>query len=122
MRVQDIVNNWDYPSKIYRHCHKSLVPKIVVRHNQREMFVNMSLPDRLDCLVDFVGMILLCLLPLPNCFFRVCFPTLFAADLKDFLPLISSLPSLVQQNPTCLHLWFLQRGRQIYAKMELLFS
>ena len=52
------------------------------------MFVNMSLRDQLDCLVDFVGMILLCLLPLPNCFFRVCFPTLFAAVLNDFLPLI----------------------------------
>ena len=50
----------------------------------------MSLRDRLDCLVDFVGMILLCLLPLPNCFFKVCFTTLFAADLKDFLPLITS--------------------------------
>ena len=54
------------------------------------MFVKMSLRDRLSCLVDFVGMIRLCLLPLPNCFFRVCFPTLFAADLKDFLPLITS--------------------------------
>ena len=54
------------------------------------MFVKMSRRDRLDCLVDFVGMILLCLLPLPNCFFRVCFPTLFAADLKYFLPLITS--------------------------------
>ena len=71
------------------------------------MFVKMSLRDRLDCLVVFVGMILLCLVPLftcrtlrslppwlpspsPNCFFRVCFPTLFAADLKDFLPLITS--------------------------------
>ena len=80
----------------------------------------MSLRDRLDCLLDFVGMILLCLLPpcrtpsasfrnlpsaygslpprapfrlrlpSPNCFFRVCFPTLFAADLNDFLPLMTS--------------------------------
>ena len=54
------------------------------------MFVKMSLLDQLDCLVDFVGMILLCLLPRPNCFFRVCFPTFFAADLRDFLPLITS--------------------------------
>ena len=54
------------------------------------MFVEMSLRDRLDCLVDFVGMILLCLLPLPKCFFRVCFPTLFAAVLKFFLPLTTS--------------------------------
>ena len=57
------------------------------------MFLKMSLRDRLDCLVDFVGMILLCLLPLPNCFFRVFFPTLFAADLNDFLPLKTSLIS-----------------------------
>ena len=57
------------------------------------MFVKMSLRDRLDGLVDFVGMTLLAvlfLLPRPNCFFRVCCPTLFAAVLKDFLPLITS--------------------------------
>ena len=54
------------------------------------MFVKITLRDRLDCLVEFVGMILLCLLPLPNCFLSVCLPTLFAADLKDFLPLITS--------------------------------
>ena len=58
------------------------------------MFVKKSLHDRLDCLVDFVGMILLCLLPLrlpsPNCFLRVFFPTLFAADLNNFLPLKTS--------------------------------
>ena len=86
---QDIINFWDFPSKISRHCHKRLVQKIVVWHDQREMFVKMSLRDRLDCSLDFVGMILLCLLPLPNCFFRDCFPTLFAAVLKDFLPLIT---------------------------------
>ena len=66
----------------------------------------MSFRDRLDCLVDFVGMIFLCLLPLcrtpsapfrlrlpspsPNCFLRVCFPTLFAAVLKFFLALATS--------------------------------
>ena len=68
------------------------------------MFVKMSLRYRLDCLVDFVGMILLCLLPpsrtprapfrlrfpSPKCFFKVCFPTLFEAVLKDFLLLITS--------------------------------
>ena len=69
------------------------------------MFAKMSLRDRLDCLVDLIGMIFLCLLlavlpyassllrlpsPSPNCFLRVCFPTLFAADLKVFLPLITS--------------------------------
>ena len=58
------------------------------------MLVKMSLRDRLDCLVDFVGLILLCLLPpfhlrlpSPNCFFRVYFPARFAADLNDFQPL-----------------------------------
>ena len=68
------------------------------------MFVEMSLRDRLHCLVDFVGKILLCLLascrtptapfrlqlPSPNCFFRSWFSTLFAADLKDFPPLLTS--------------------------------
>ena len=56
------------------------------------MFVKMSHRDRLDCLVDFVGVILLCLLrlPSPSCFLRVCFPTLFAAVLKSFLPLTTS--------------------------------
>ena len=61
------------------------------------MFVKMSLCDRLDCLVDFVGMSLHCLLPpkclwlsSPNCFLRVCLPTLFAAVLKFFLPLTTS--------------------------------
>ena len=57
------------------------------------MFVKLSLRDQLDCLVDFVGMILLPVLLLllcPNCFLSVCLPTLFAADLKDFLPLITS--------------------------------
>ena len=57
------------------------------------MFVKRSLRDRLDCLVDFVGLTLHCLLPLTNCFFRVCFPTLFAAVLKDFPPIITSLIS-----------------------------
>ena len=58
------------------------------------MFLKMSLRDRLDCLVDFVGMILLRLLllcfPSPNCFLSVCLLTLFAADLNDFPPLITS--------------------------------
>ena len=30
MRRQDVVNNCDFPSKISRHCHKKLVPKVVV--------------------------------------------------------------------------------------------
>ena len=62
MRGQDIVNNWDSLSKISRYFYKKLVPSIVVWHDQREMFAKMSLRDQLDCLVDFVGMILLCFL------------------------------------------------------------
>ena len=60
------------------------------------MFVKMSLRDRLDCLVDFVGIILLCLLrqPSTNCFLRVCFPTLFATVLNFFLPLTTSAISV----------------------------
>ena len=83
------------------------------------MFAKMSLRDRLDCLVDFVGMILLCLLPLrlpsPNCFLRVFFPTLFAADLNDFLPL-KPLQSLRQQTPTRQHLCVLPLGRHLRKK------
>ena len=93
MRGQDIVNNWDFPSKISRHCHKRLVPKIVVWHDQREMFLKMSLRDQLICFVDFVRMILLAvlfLLPSPSCFFIVSFPPFFATVLKFFLPLTTS--------------------------------
>ena len=90
MQGQHIVNNCDFSSKIPRHCHKKLVQKFFGWHVQRELFVRKSLCDRLDCLIDFVGMILFCLLPLPNCFFRVCFLTLFAAVLRVFLPLITS--------------------------------
>ena len=57
-------------------------------------FVKMSLRDRLICFAGFVGMTLLALrflwLPKPNCFLRVCLPTLFAAVLKFFLPLTTS--------------------------------
>ena len=83
------------------------------------MFVKMSFGDRLDCLVDFVGIILLCLLPpfrtftapfhlrlpSPNCFFRVCLATLFAAELKSFLPLItppiSGAANSIMSAPMC---------------------
>ena len=60
----------------------------------------MSLRVRLSCLEDFIGLTLLAcrtlraafffLLPPPNCFLRVCLPTLFAAVLKFFLPLTTS--------------------------------
>ena len=81
---------WDFSAKISRQCLKMLVPQIVFWYDEREIFVKTSLCDRLDYLVGFVGLIFLCLLPLSNCFSRVCFPTLFAADLKDFLQLITS--------------------------------
>ena len=57
------------------------------------MIVKMSLRDQLICSVDFDAMTLLAVLFLPlspNCFFRVCFPTFFAAVLKFFLPLTTS--------------------------------
>ena len=57
------------------------------------MFVKRSLRDRVICFAVFVGMTLLALrllLPLPNCFLRVCLPTLFAALLKFFPPLTTS--------------------------------
>ena len=59
------------------------------------MFVKMSLRDRLIRFADFAGMTLLALLfllPLTNCFLRVCFAplfflTLFAADFNLMRPL-----------------------------------
>ena len=64
------------------------------------MFVKKSLRDRVICFADFVGMTLLALffllppvllrLPSPNCFLKVCLPTLFAAVLIFFLPLTTS--------------------------------
>ena len=92
MGRQDIVNYWDFPSKVSTNCHKRLVPKIT-RHNYWEMFVKMSLRDRLLCFADFVGMTQLVLrfrLPLPNCFLKVCLLTVFAALWIFFLPLTSS--------------------------------
>ena len=54
----------------------------------------MSLRDRLIYFADFVGMTLLALrflrLPSPNCFLRVCLPTLFAVVLNFFLALTTS--------------------------------
>ena len=78
---QDIVHNWDFPSKFSKNCHKRLVLKIF-RHEYWEMIVKMCLWDRLICFANSAGMTLLAvffLLPLPNCFLGVCLPTLFAA-------------------------------------------
>ena len=61
------------------------------------MFVEMSLRDLLICFfADFVGMTLLAvllLLPLHNCFIRVCAPKIFAAVSKFFSPLTTSATS-----------------------------
>ena len=89
MGQKNILNYWEFPTKISRNCHKRLVPK-VTRYDYWEMFVKMSLRDRLVCSADFVQMTLLelfFLLPLPNCFLRVCLATLPAAVLKSFSPL-----------------------------------
>ena len=53
----------------------------------------MSLRDRLFCFADSVGttlLALLFLLPIRNCFLKICLPTLFAAVLIFFLPLTTS--------------------------------
>ena len=92
---RDIVNYWDFPSKISGNCHKMLVPKIT-RHDWWKVVVKMSLRDQLVCFADFLGMTLLAilfLLPLPNCFLRVGLPTPFVAVLKFFLPLTTSAVS-----------------------------
>ena len=99
------------------------------------MFVKMSLRDLLVCLVDFVGMILFCLLhpyrtpsapfrlrlPSPNCFFRVCFPTIFAADLNDFLPLVTSPISGAANSDMSAPMRF-ATGTTYLRKKELQFS
>ena len=89
---QDIVNFSDFRSNVSRNCNRSLLPKIT-RLYWWEMFVKMSLLDRLVHFVDFVGMILLALvflLTLTKCFLRFCFPTLFAAGFQSSLALSTS--------------------------------
>ena len=64
------------------------------------MFAKVSLRDQLKCFADFVGMPLLALrfllpavrlrLTSPNCFLKVCPPTLFSAVLIFFLSLTTS--------------------------------
>ena len=83
----------------------------------------LKLRDRL-ILLDFVGLTLLALLlllPLPNCFLRVCLPTLFAAALKFFLQATTSAISGTAKSnksaPTPL-----KAERYSYAQMELQFS
>ena len=92
MGRQDIVNYWDFPSKISRNCHNRLLPKNT-RYEYWEMFVKMSFRERLICFSDFVGMTLvavLFLLPKPNFFLEVCLTTLLATVLNFVLPVITS--------------------------------
>ena len=82
MRRKYVIDNWEFTANTARNGHKRLVPKITLCiHVQREMFVKMSLRERLFMLVDFVGMNLrVLLLPLPSCFLNVILPTLVTAD------------------------------------------
>ena len=57
------------------------------------MFFKMFLRNRVFCFADFAEMTLLALpflLPPPKCFLTICLLTLFAAELKFFLPLTTS--------------------------------
>ena len=78
----------------------------------------MSLRDRLTFFVGMTLLAVLFLLPLPNCFLKVCLPTLFAAVLKFFLRLTTSAYSGTANSnksaPT--------RFAAIYAKMDLQLS
>ena len=105
---------------------KKIVPKISW-HDLWERFEKMSLLHQLIYFADFIRKTLLAwrtimapvlfLLPLPNCFFRVCLPTLFAAVLKLFLPLTTSA-FFAAANSNMSAPTILQLGRYIYAKMN----
>ena len=68
------------------------------------MLIKMSLFDHLARLVDFVGINLLCLLPLPNCLINVSPPTFSATLLKLFLSLtisaVSGVAHSIKSAPT----------------------
>ena len=81
----------------------------------------MSVLHPLACLEDFVGMTLLCLLALPNCFFKVYLPTLYRA-LETFPTNYNLCAISSAENPSNQHLRVLQLGRHINVKVELLFS
>ena len=74
------------------------------------------------CLVNFVELIFLCSLSLPNFFFRVCLPTPFAALLNFFLPPKNSAVSdtVNTVKPTATR--FAARMTYIHVTLELLFS
>ena len=84
----------------------------------------MSLRDRLICFAYFVGMTVLAvffLLPLPNCSLKICLPTLFAAVLKLFLPLTTSVISGAANSNMSAPTRF-AAGTMYLRKMELQFS
>ena len=84
---QDIVNYRDFSSKCSRSCYARLLPTYI-RHDYWDIFVKVSLSDRLVGFTVLVGMTLLAvfvLLPIPNCLLKICLPTFFAPVLKYFL-------------------------------------
>ena len=85
---QHIITYWHFLSKISTNWHKSLIPKIV-RIDWWEMFGKFSPPSQLLSFADVLGMSLSAvffILLLPNCFLKVCSPTLFAGILTHFVP------------------------------------
>ena len=89
---QYIVNYCEFPSKFSRNCQKRFAPKIA-RHDYWENNTKMSHCDRQICFPDFVGWTLVAVplvLPLPNCFLRVCLTLTLFAPLKFLLPLTTS--------------------------------
>ena len=72
----------------FQELHKRLVPRVIL-HYQRKLFVNRSLRDQLACVEDFSRVFHFSSLSLSKRSFRVCPPTLFAAVLNFFLPLIT---------------------------------
>ena len=87
--------------------------------NENWLWNSLYLCDQLVCFADFAGMTLFALfflLPLFNCFLRVCLLTPFAAVLKSFLPPITSAIS-DRRNSNNQHPRVLQLG-QIFTQKE----
>ena len=83
------------------------------------MFVKKSLRNLLICSADLVEITLLeifFLQPLPNCFFKVCHSTLFAAVLKILLPLKTSATYIAANSNKLAPTPFAAGTKHIYAK------
>ena len=89
---QDIINYWDFPSKISRNRQKKFVPNYstwITKNVWKNVF---SRPTGLFCRFcwnesacpPYTCGSLLFLLPIPKCFLRVCLPTFFAAVSKFY--------------------------------------